>query len=88
MSLTSQNNNRELAGWRPMGSDSYPNPQPGEIVVFEDFFKQGLGFLSIRSSKVYVYIMRLGFAICIPTRSSLFLFLSTSMRRMGNPTPF
>jgi hypothetical protein len=33
--------NRELAGWQPAGSDSYPNPQPGEIVVFEDFFKRG-----------------------------------------------
>jgi hypothetical protein len=31
--------NRELAGWWPAGSDSYPNPQPGEIVVLEDFFK-------------------------------------------------
>jgi hypothetical protein len=35
--------NRELAGWRPAGSDSYPNPRPGEIVVFEDFFKRGFG---------------------------------------------
>jgi hypothetical protein len=35
--------NRELAGWRPTGSDSYPNPQPGEIIVFEDFFKQSFG---------------------------------------------
>jgi hypothetical protein len=35
--------NRELGGWRPAGSNSYPNPQPGEIVVFEDFFKQGFG---------------------------------------------
>jgi hypothetical protein len=35
--------NQELAGWRPAGSDSYPNPQPSEIVVFEDFFKRGFG---------------------------------------------
>jgi hypothetical protein len=35
--------NRELAGWRLAGSDSYPSPQPGEIVVFEDFFKRGFG---------------------------------------------
>jgi hypothetical protein len=35
--------NRELTGWRPAGSDNYPNPQPGEIVVFEDFFKRGFG---------------------------------------------
>jgi hypothetical protein len=35
--------NRELVGWRPAGSDSYPNPQPGEIVIFEDFFKRGFG---------------------------------------------
>jgi hypothetical protein len=33
--------NQELARWRPAGSDSYPNPQPSEIVVFEDFFKRG-----------------------------------------------
>jgi hypothetical protein len=33
--------NRELAGWRPAGSDNYPNPWPSEIVVFEDFFKRG-----------------------------------------------
>jgi hypothetical protein len=35
--------NRELVGWCPAGSDSYPNPRPGEIVVFEDFFKRGFG---------------------------------------------
>jgi hypothetical protein len=35
--------NRELARWRPAGSNSYPNPQPGEIVVFEDFFMRGFG---------------------------------------------
>jgi hypothetical protein len=35
--------NRELAGWRLPVGDSYPDPQPGEIVVLEDFFKQGFG---------------------------------------------
>jgi hypothetical protein len=35
--------NRELVGWRPAGGDSYPNPQPSEIVVFEDFFKRVFG---------------------------------------------
>jgi hypothetical protein len=35
--------NQELAGWWPADGDSYPNPQPGEIVVFEDFLKQGFG---------------------------------------------
>jgi hypothetical protein len=35
--------NRELAGWRPAGGDNYPNPQPSEIVVIEDFFKRGFG---------------------------------------------
>jgi hypothetical protein len=79
--------NRELAGWRPPGGDSYPNPQPGEIVVFEDFLKWGFGFLSILSSKGYVCITRLGFAICIPTRSSLFLSLSTFAKRMGESNP-
>jgi hypothetical protein len=35
--------NRELSGWRPADCNSYPNSQPGEIVVFEDFFKRGFG---------------------------------------------
>jgi hypothetical protein len=35
--------NRELAGWRLSVGDSYPDPEPGEIVVFEDFFKRGFG---------------------------------------------
>jgi hypothetical protein len=35
--------NQELTGWRPADSDSYPTPQPSEIVVFEDFFKRGFG---------------------------------------------
>jgi hypothetical protein len=35
--------NWELAGWWLAGGDSYPNPQPGEIVVFEDLFKRGFG---------------------------------------------
>jgi hypothetical protein len=35
--------NQEFAGWWLAGSNSYPNPQPGEIIVFEDFFKRGFG---------------------------------------------
>ena len=35
--------NKELAGWRVPEGKRYPNPQPGEIVVFEDFFKRGFG---------------------------------------------
>jgi hypothetical protein len=35
--------NQELAGWRPTNCDNYPNPQPSEIVIFEDFFKRGFG---------------------------------------------
>ena len=31
--------NKELAGWRAPEGEGYPYPQPGEIVVFEDFFK-------------------------------------------------
>jgi hypothetical protein len=33
----------ELRGWRASESESFPDPQPGEIVVFEDFFKRGFG---------------------------------------------
>jgi hypothetical protein len=32
-----------LGGWRASDSESFPDPQPGEIVVFEDFFKRGFG---------------------------------------------
>jgi hypothetical protein len=34
---------KELGGWRALDSESFPDPQPGEIVVFEDFFKRGFG---------------------------------------------
>jgi hypothetical protein len=37
--------NKELAGWRAPEGERYPDPQPGEIVVFEDFFKHGFGVL-------------------------------------------
>ena len=37
--------NKELVGWRAPESEGYPDPQPGEIVVFEDFFKRGFGVL-------------------------------------------
>ena len=35
--------NKALAGWRAPKGERYPDPQPGEIVVFEDFFKRGFG---------------------------------------------
>ena len=35
--------NKELIGWRASEGEGYPDPQPGEIVVFEDFFKRGFG---------------------------------------------
>ena len=35
--------NQELGGGHEPGSKSYSDPQPGEIVVFEDFFKRGFG---------------------------------------------
>jgi hypothetical protein len=34
---------KELGGWRVSESESFLVPQPGEIVVFEDFFKRGFG---------------------------------------------
>jgi hypothetical protein len=43
--------NKALRGWRALDLESFPDPQPGEIVVFEDFFKRGFGFLFILSSK-------------------------------------
>ena len=35
--------NKALAGWRAPEGESFPDPQLGEIVVFEDFFKRGFG---------------------------------------------
>ena len=37
--------NQKLGGWRAPESESFPDPQPGEIVVFEDYFKRGFGVL-------------------------------------------
>jgi hypothetical protein len=34
---------KELRGWRASESESVPDPRPGEIVVFKDFFKRGFG---------------------------------------------
>lgn len=30
-------------GWRPSDGESYPNPNPDELVVFEDYFWHGFG---------------------------------------------
>jgi hypothetical protein len=27
-----------IGGWRTSASERYPNPHPGEIIVFEDFY--------------------------------------------------
>jgi hypothetical protein len=35
--------NKALAGWRALEGEGCLDPQPGEIVVFEDFFKRGFG---------------------------------------------
>ena len=35
--------NKALVGWRASEGESFPDPQPGEIVVFEDFFERGFG---------------------------------------------
>jgi hypothetical protein len=36
---------KALRGWRASNLESFPDPQPGEIVIFEDFFKRGFGVL-------------------------------------------
>jgi hypothetical protein len=36
---------KALRGWRASDSESFPDPQTGGIVVFEDFFKRGFGVL-------------------------------------------
>jgi hypothetical protein len=34
---------QELAGWRAPNLEPYPDPQGGEIVVFEEYFTHGFG---------------------------------------------
>jgi hypothetical protein len=34
---------QELAGWRAPNLELYPEPQGGEIVVFEEYFTHGFG---------------------------------------------
>jgi hypothetical protein len=35
--------NKALRGWRASDLESFPDPQPSEIIVFEDLFKKGFG---------------------------------------------
>jgi hypothetical protein len=60
---------KALGGWRASNSESFLDPQPGEVVVFEDFFKRGFGVPIHPFLRGCVCTMRLGFAICIPTQS-------------------
>jgi hypothetical protein len=32
-----------ISGWRTSDDESYPDPLPGKIVVFEDFYRHGFG---------------------------------------------
>jgi hypothetical protein len=34
-----------IGGWRTSDGESYPDPYPGKIVVFEDFYWRGFGNL-------------------------------------------
>jgi hypothetical protein len=34
---------QELAGWHAPNLEPYPNPQGGEIIVFEEYFTHGFG---------------------------------------------
>ena len=36
---------RVTAGWRPTNGEPFPMPHTDEVVVFEDYFWRGLGFL-------------------------------------------
>jgi hypothetical protein len=62
---------KELRGWRELQSESFPDPQPGEIVVFEDFFKRGFGV------PVHPFLQGLclyyDIRICIPHPNSILL---------------
>ena len=36
---------RVTDGWRPASGEPFPMPNTNEVVVFEDYFRHGLGFL-------------------------------------------
>jgi hypothetical protein len=68
--------NQELGGWRAPEGERFPDPRPGEIIVFENFFKKGFGvpvhpFLEglLLYYEIEIYNLH-------PTLSSLFLILS------------
>jgi len=75
--------NQELDGWRAPEGESYRDPHAGEIVVFEDFFKRGLGFQFILSFKAFFFTMRSGSATCTRTPFFSFHFLFICVRPMS-----
>jgi hypothetical protein len=38
---------KEMVGWRPPTGESFPTPNTGEVVVFEDYFIRGFGLPAI-----------------------------------------
>ena len=65
---------QELDGWRAPEGESYPDPRAGEIVVFEDFSRGALGFLSILFSRLSFFTMRSGLQPAPELNSSYFHF--------------
>jgi len=59
--------NQELGGWRAPEGESFHDPRPGEIVVFEDFFKRGFGVPIHPFLQGLLIYYEIGFATCTPT---------------------
>ena len=55
--------NQELGGWRAPEGESYLDPRAGEIVIFEDFSRWGLGYQFIHFFRGCFFTMRSGSAI-------------------------
>jgi hypothetical protein len=76
-----------IGGWRTSDGESYPDPDPGEIVVFEDFYWRGFGNPCHPFLESYVTIIGLASAISTQTLFLLCPFLSPSASRISASSP-
>ena len=53
---------KELVGWQPPTGESFPSPNTGEVVVFEDYFIRGFGLPAIPFFRDFLVLM--GLSLC------------------------
>jgi hypothetical protein len=74
-----------ISEWRTSDGESYPDPRPGEIVVFEDFYWHGIHAIPFCESCVTT--IGLASAISTPTLFLLYPSLSPSVSHISTSSP-